>query len=102
VHNDYIKINITYYRSQSYKFSGNNQYRISRGGHGEAACGGSLGTKMVWARREAGRRSAYDSGLIRRISGGICKSNHIIGSFDYINNYPNYSFCLSEHFSNLK
>jgi hypothetical protein len=53
VHNDYIKISITYYRSQSYKFSGNNQYRISRGGHGEAACGGSSGTKMVWARREA-------------------------------------------------
>jgi hypothetical protein len=30
---------------------------------------------MMWAQRDAGQRSAYDNGLIRRISGGICKND---------------------------
>jgi hypothetical protein len=62
VHNDYIKTNTTYYRSQSYKSFSNNQYRISggrsRGRARDATWGERLGTKMVWTRREVGQRSA--------------------------------------------
>jgi hypothetical protein len=37
--------------------------------------GGRLGMKMMWAQNDAGQRSAYDNGLIRRISGGIYKND---------------------------